>query len=291
MTAASNIFPQSDHSSPDYNDVDPTSGFVSYKGPAEAQELGLLKTVGEDFYLGVDSKSTLNPNGIGRASVRLESKSTYKKGLFVGDFTHFPKPTCGTWPAFWTFGKPWPKGGEVDIYEAWNLDSASRFVMHTESSIGQCTISPDGMTSDMQTPNCSPTAPGQNPGTGCAARDPEPPYASETGGIYAMEWTDSHVRIWAFTHDNTPSDLLEGRPDPTTWGMPRFATGDCEVSKLFSDAQIIMNINFCGVAGHPGHWDTCEAETGESSCQAFVANNPKAFKNSFFQVRSIKIYQ
>lgn len=72
---------------------------MSYKGPAEAQELGLLKTVGEDFYLGVDTESTLDPEGIGRASVRLESKSTYKKGLFVGDFTHFPKPTCGTWPA------------------------------------------------------------------------------------------------------------------------------------------------------------------------------------------------
>lgn len=61
--------------------------------------MGILKTVGEDLYLGVDSKSVLDPNGIGRSSVRIESKSKYKQGLFIATFSHLPKPVCGAWPA------------------------------------------------------------------------------------------------------------------------------------------------------------------------------------------------
>ncbi|KAM0600685.1 hypothetical protein ACHAPN_000477 [Verticillium nonalfalfae] len=280
---------ESDHSTGNYNDVDPTSGYVSYKGRAEAEELGILKTVGDEFFLGVDAKTKLDPTGIGRSSVRLESKAKYNKGLYIADFTHFPKPTCGTWPAFWTVGQAWPSGGEIDIYEAWNLDAASRIVMHTDAKVGQCGIDGEGMTADMGKPNCAGDAPGQGSGEGCAGLDPSAPYASDKGGVYALEWTDDSIKIWAFTHDNVPADLAEN-PNPETWGLPRFASAACEVGKVFDDAQIIMNINFCGVAGHEGHWDQCAETTKQTSCQAYIAENPEALKDSYFQVRSIKVY-
>ncbi|CRK24315.1 hypothetical protein BN1723_013258 [Verticillium longisporum] len=272
-----------------YNDVDLTSGYVSYQGRAEAEELGILKTVGDEFYLGVDAKTKLDPTGIGRSSIRLESKAKYNKGLYIADFTHFPKPTCGTWPAFWTVGQAWPSGGEIDIYEAWNLDAASRIVMHTDAKVGQCGIDGEGMTADMGKPNCAGDAPGQGSGEGCAGLDPSAPYASDKGGVYALEWSDDSIKIWAFTHDNVPADLAEN-PNPETWGLPRFASAACEVGKVFDDAQIIMNINFCGVAGHEGHWDQCAETTKQTSCQAYIAENPEALKDSYFQVRSIKVY-
>ncbi|KAM0325860.1 hypothetical protein ACHAQA_007163 [Verticillium albo-atrum] len=280
---------ESDHTTGNYNDVDPTSGFVSYKGRAEAEELGILKTIGDEFYLGVDAKTTLDAKGVGRSSVRLESKAKYNKGLYIADFTHFPKPTCGTWPAFWTVGQPWPSGGEVDIYESWNLDAASRIVMHTDAKVGQCGISGEGMTAEMGKPNCAGDAPGQGSGEGCAGLDSAAPYASDKGGVYAMEWTDDSIKVWAFTHDQVPADLAEN-PNPETWGLPRFASAACEVDKVFDDAQIIMNINFCGVAGHEGFWYQCAETTKQTSCQAYIAENPEAFKDTYFQVRSIKIY-
>lgn len=90
---------QSDYSTGDYNNVDPTGGYVNYQSAEQAQAQGLLKTVNGELYVGVDSASTLDPAGVGRSSVRLESKTKYKKGLFVADFSHLPKPVCGAWPA------------------------------------------------------------------------------------------------------------------------------------------------------------------------------------------------
>lgn len=50
-------------------------------------------------YMGVDTKSTLNPNGPGRNSVRLQSKKAYQHGLVIADFAHVPGSNCGSWPA------------------------------------------------------------------------------------------------------------------------------------------------------------------------------------------------
>lgn len=58
--------------------------------------------VGTDNYLGVDYTTPLTvAGGVGRGSVRIESKKTYNKGLFLVDIKHMPGGICGTWPAFW----------------------------------------------------------------------------------------------------------------------------------------------------------------------------------------------
>lgn len=78
----------------------------SYKSHSEAQSLGLISTSGTTAKWGVGS-DVLNPddgNVRGRASVRLEGKTSYTKGLFVADIAHMPGNACGVWPSFWTLG-------------------------------------------------------------------------------------------------------------------------------------------------------------------------------------------
>ncbi|KAL3291832.1 mixed-linked glucanase [Colletotrichum asianum] len=283
----------SDYSTGDYNDVDPTSGYVNYQSAENAQAQGLLKIVDGDLYLGVDSTTTLDPAGVGRSSVRIESKSKYQKGLFVADFSHFPKPTCGAWPAFWTVGSPWPAAGEIDIVETWNLDNVNKVVIHTDGDIGECRINGTGMTGTVSKPNCANYAAGQSDNEGCAGLDSSAPFGSAEGGVYAMEWTDTAIKVWGFTHANVPADIANN-PNPDNWGTPSFTTSVCEASKVFGEAQLIMNANFCGVAGSEGIWsgsdNSCQAQTG-LTCEEWVANNPAAFADVYFQLSSIKIYQ
>ncbi|TDZ15609.1 putative endo-1,3(4)-beta-glucanase [Colletotrichum orbiculare MAFF 240422] len=282
----------SDHTTGNYNDVDPTGGYVSYKSAEEAQALGLLKTVNSELYLGVDSTSKLDAAGTGRSSVRIESKSRYKKGLFVTDFSHFPKPTCGAWPAFWTVGNPWPAAGEIDIVETWNEDNVNKVVIHTDSNVGECRIDGAGMTGQVSKPNCANFAPGQSDNEGCAGLDSAAPFGSPEGGVYAMEWTDTAIRVWGFTHANVPADIATN-PNPETWGTPSFTTSVCEADKVFGEAKMVMNIDFCGVAGNDGIWDQggCQAKTGGATCKEWVANNPQAFADVYFQLKSVRIYQ
>ena len=73
---------------------DPTHGFVQYVDQAKAKSLNLFNTTAKASW-GVDTK---NKDAAGRASIRLTSKKTYNKGLFVIDVQHMPFG-CGTWPA------------------------------------------------------------------------------------------------------------------------------------------------------------------------------------------------
>ncbi|EFQ32049.1 mixed-linked glucanase [Colletotrichum graminicola] len=279
----------SDHSTGNYNDVDPTGGYVSYKSATEAQNMGLMKMVGQDLYLGMDSKSVIDPNGIGRSSVRIETKTKYKQGLFVASFSHLPKPVCGAWPAFWTVGNPWPSGGEIDIYETWNEDNVNKVVLHTDEKIGECRIDGKNMSGTVSKPNCANFAAGQSDNEGCAGLDAAAPFGSPEGGVYAMEWTDDAVRVWGFTHADVPADLSK----PETFGNPSFTTSTCAADKLFGEASLIINLDLCGVSGNEGIWDApggCAAKTGGATCKEWVAKNPAAFADVYFQLKSIKIY-
>ncbi|WYZ46073.1 hypothetical protein EsH8_IX_000298 [Colletotrichum jinshuiense] len=281
----------SDHSTGNYNDVDPTGGYVSYKSAEEAQNMGLLKTVDGDLYLGVDSASTLDASGTGRSSVRIQSHSKYKQGLFVATFSHLPKPVCGAWPAFWTVGNPWPAAGEIDIVETWNEDNVNKVVLHTDGTLGECRIDGQNMTGTISKPNCANYAAGQSDNEGCAGLDPAAPFGSAEGGVYAMQWTDDAIRVWGFTHANAPADIATN-PNPETWGTPSFTTSTCAADKLFGEAQLIMNIDFCGVAGQDSIWSEggCQAKAGGATCKEWVASNPAAFAEVYFQLKSIKIY-
>jgi hypothetical protein len=70
-----------------------------YQNKTFASSAGLVKMIGNDQYIGVDYTNTevVTNNGDGRASVRIETKKTYTRGLFVVDLKHMPGGICGTW--------------------------------------------------------------------------------------------------------------------------------------------------------------------------------------------------
>jgi beta-glucanase (GH16 family) len=168
-----------------YNDVDPTSGYVNYRNRAEATELGLIATQGTEVYIGVDHANKLDPLGKGRSSVRIESKKTFNSGLIIASFTHLPKPVCGTWPGFWMYGANWPANGEIDIYENWNNAATNLVAAHTDhaASVGSCKLEAAEMSGSIATGNCDNNAPGQYQNQGCAVTETNGQWGKESGGV------------------------------------------------------------------------------------------------------------
>ncbi len=70
--------------------ADPSNGFVNYLNYSQAVGQGLARYVDNRVYLGVDNRSAVSANSTGRASIRLESKQTFSKGLPVADIAHIP---------------------------------------------------------------------------------------------------------------------------------------------------------------------------------------------------------
>ncbi|KAI0179118.1 putative endo-1,3(4)-beta-glucanase [Hypoxylon sp. FL1284] len=251
-------------------DADPNGGYVQYQDKASAQTLGLAKYQDGAAYIGVDyTKTDYNAAGVGRKSVRLESKSIYNHGLIIADFTHLPKPTCGSWPAFWFFGKPWPTKGEIDVYENWNDLYFNRHTAHVDNPevVGNCTISQSGMTAIMNSPNCYDLAKGQPQYQGCSASQVSSTFGSSTGGVYALQWTSDYLKIWEWSHLLTPIDVTLGQPSPNIlWGLPSFVVKTCDIDTAFRDMKMVLNIDFCAVAGQTDKWASCKAKTGYATC-------------------------
>ncbi|CAJ2501669.1 Uu.00g045220.m01.CDS01 [Anthostomella pinea] len=276
-----------------FSGQDPTNGFVKYSSAIHANNASLAGYANNGIYLGVDYES-VNPAG-GRASVRVNSKASYTKGLFIADIAHQPAPACGQWPAFWTFGPNWPSSGEIDIIEGVNMDTNTTITLHTSKG---CSFSKDSFSSG----DCN--APGSGT-TGCGA----PTGNLQTfgtgfneigGGIYALEWTSQAIKIFFFPRTGPiPTDIASDTPDPTTWGAPaaQFSGSGCNIDEHFMNHQIVFDTTFCGDwAGKVFNDDpVCKAKantksTGMAACQAYVANNPADFKDSYWLINSVKVY-
>ncbi len=159
-----------------FSDSDPNGGFVQYRTKTAAAALGLIKTTGDDVSISVDSIST---DIHGRSSVRLESATKYNGGLFIADFSHFPKAACGAWPGFWMYSPDSPTAGEIDIYQGWHLNTANKIVAHTagQNVVGACKVlSSDLANSNVISDNCQAAS-------GCAAQETNGLFGKSTGGI------------------------------------------------------------------------------------------------------------
>jgi hypothetical protein len=278
---------------------DPTQGFVKYLGEADAREAGLIAVTrgydGEPIaYMGVDSE---NETPDGRPSVRISSKTAYHRGLFIADFTHVPGTACGAWPAFWMLGPNWPHGGEIDIYEGINLDIQNSMTLHTgpgcvvEPSLGEYT---GVMTSD----NCDVNAPDQRANKGCNVMSTNPLSFGKTtnlvgGGVYATEWTEMGISIWFFPRIlGIPEDIEAGVPEPELWGLPEaaFAGDGCDFNESFRELNVILDITFCGEwAGNEWKNSLCSLITPK--CETFVEKFPGAFRETYWEVKSVKVYE
>ncbi|MCJ1290014.1 hypothetical protein MMC34_001549 [Xylographa carneopallida] len=272
---------------------DPTGGYVNYLDQPTAQSDGLINTNNGLVYIGVDNTNVAS--GRGRNSVRLESKKTYTHALIVLDLAHMPAG-CGTWPAFWTFGPSWPNLGEIDVIEGVNDQTTNSMTLHT--SDGCSANSPAGaFTGQQNTYNCYVGATNQSANEGCgfsatADNSYGAGFNSNGGGVYAMEWTSDYIQIFFWPGGSAPSDALGDTPNPSSWGRPAaLFQGNCDIDQHFSDHQITFDMTFCGSwAGDAWGDGNCAAQHG-NSCNAFVQNTPSAFKETYWSVNSLRVYQ
>jgi hypothetical protein len=271
--------------------ADPTAGYVKYASAAAANTTGLAGYSGNSIYLGVDH-TTANPPG-GRASTRVTSNKAYTHGLFVADISHMPGGICGVWPAYWLVGSNWPADGEIDIIEGVNDYATNAMTLHTSAG---CTMSGEGAQSGsvLANPNCN-----ENTAfTGCATSTSNTQsygagFNANNGGVYAMEWTSTAIKVYFFTRSAIPADITSGTPNPASWGAPMasFTGGSgCNIDSHFVQQNIVFDTTFCGQwAG--AVWGSSTCSSLASTCDAYVAQNPAAFEQAFWTINSVKVYQ
>ncbi|EME88045.1 glycoside hydrolase family 16 protein, partial [Pseudocercospora fijiensis CIRAD86] len=274
-------------------------GFVHYVDRATAESLAMVNSTGNLVRFGAESTQVLDPfANLGRKSIRLTSKQTWTRGLFILDLAHMPSSTCGIWPAFWMLGNGpllWPVYGELDVIEFTNDATSNLIALHTAPN---CTIAGSGQTGTLLTNDC-----GEDEGyKGCNISPTQPNsvgtgFNSNGGGVYAVEWTSVAIRVWFFPRNNIPASVTAINPDTSTWGLPAANyEGSCNIDSYFTNASLVFNIDFCGTwAGPTFNTNTgcpvLNATNQWSSCNAFVATSPQAFIDAYWEVNYLKVFQ
>ncbi|KAL2840662.1 concanavalin A-like lectin/glucanase domain-containing protein [Aspergillus pseudoustus] len=274
---------------------DPTNGFVTYVNQSYAESSGLAKiTDTGSLYLGVDYDTVLSPSGAGRESIRIESSEYFDQGLYVFDIQHMPGSICGTWPAFWTVGPNWPYDGEIDIIEGVNLHDANKIVLHTS---GSCDVGGGyEMSGNLTSSEC-----GEASGTiGCVVAGEQgssgTPFNKQGGGVYAMEWQAEYLKIWFFPRASIPASITAGSPDTSEFGTPMaHLQGTCDFKERFTHQKLILDTTFCGEWAGAVYGDSgcplSDSSNPMQSCINYVAENPAMFKEAYWELNYIKIYQ
>ncbi|KAJ5758831.1 hypothetical protein N7520_005987 [Penicillium odoratum] len=276
-----------------YTGKDPTKGWVTYVDQDSAESAGLVKITDKGtVYIGVDHTTTLSPSGKGRDSVRIGTTKYYEQSLVIADIAHMPGSVCGSWPAFWTVGRKWPEDGEIDIIEGVNLQDHNEIVMHTA---GTCALTDQGMSGYVNATGC-----GEALGpVGCVVEGQQGSYGTsfnnQGGGVYALEWTEEFLKIWFFPRHAIPASITSDDPDTSEFGIPMALVQEgCDVANSFKAQSFVFDVTFCGdwaggVFGDSG----CPMTSTDSfqSCTNYVAQNPAKFKETYWEINSVKVYQ
>jgi hypothetical protein len=86
---------------------------------------------------------------------------------------------------------------------------------------------------------------GQDGGfVGCGVRSTNPtsfgtPFNANGGGVYAMLWTSSGIKVWYFAAKDVPGDIRSGNPNPNSWPQPQANFGGCDFNQYFRDMKIV----------------------------------------------------
>ncbi|KAM3496990.1 hypothetical protein MY10362_009641 [Beauveria mimosiformis] len=273
--------------------------YMNYQNKADALDKGLVSVQNGKIYLGVDSKNELSPWS-NRATVRVQSKNSFKQGLVITRFSHLPEPVCGGNPFFGTRGTgQYPDVG-VNMYEGWDLYPVKKVGVYSPGT-GQCDEYQLGQAS--QSGDCKINI--------LPARDSllhqfchfeeiqNKIWGSPEGGIQALEWTSDAIKLYNWPIDAAPSNIESSNPDTSSWGTPyaQFTNPGCDTQKIFSNQTLEFSPGFCGgkllwssdyADGKYG--PTCHVITGEERCESHVAKNPEVFKNFYFEVENIRIF-
>ncbi|GAA5909148.1 uncharacterized protein JCM6883_002623 [Sporobolomyces salmoneus] len=279
-------------------------GVAMYNSQSSAKKKGLVSIAKNGAVkLGVSTKKYQNL----RDSVRLVSKQTFSGGgLFVFDVNNIPAAQ-GAWPALWMTGSNWPQQGEIDVIEGVHETTMNALSTHTSSG---CSMQDGGFygTFMMQGPKKNDCDAHATNSQGCGVRSKSkisygPAFNKKKGGVYALQWSSSGIRIYFWPRNSIPSDIKSGHPKPSSkWGTPHFLNpaSSCNPFQRFSELMLVINTNLCGTwaAGtwgqslsYAGQNKSPQSMTGHNSCESFVQNNGQAFKNAYWSINSIKIYK
>ncbi|KAH6892832.1 family 16 glycosyl hydrolase [Coprinopsis sp. MPI-PUGE-AT-0042] len=275
------------------NIEDPTHGRVNYVDKNTAIQRNLAVATEKSFILRTDCETVLDPNGPGRNSVRIKSKRAFTDHVAVFDIRHMPEG-CGTWPAIWEVGPDWPHGGELDILEGVNDEGTNAATLHTSPGC-RMPFTRDAQRGVREYEDCDATV---NNNVGCPVAFPQPEsfgpsFNQAGGGWYAVERSASHIKVWFWSRNDptVPSEIKDWKPyvKPDEWGTPSafFPSTSCNISKHFNEHNIIINLTLCG--------DWAGQTYGQTSCPGTcvdrVNNDPASFKNAFFDMASIRVYE
>lgn len=199
-----------------------------------------------------------------RESVKVQTTRSWKYFLMLMRYSHLPFG-CSVWPALWTHasGISWPNGGELDVLEYAN-DGPQQTSFHTGES-NRCKLDPQVVNSCKPMPDtngmgydCVTEYPGK---LGCAPNSlPLMPGEvwSREGGIVAVQWTSSFVKVFRIPDSELPSDALGDAPMPDQWdqwlisyypfaGSEAKSPGSCpNPEDVMAPQHLVMNINMCG---------------------------------------------
>ena len=224
--------------------------------------------------------------------MRISSKKTYDKGLFIADIAHMPGGICSVWPAYWMLGSgTWPTNGEIDILEGVNAANNNSMTLHTNAG---CSIQKTGFSGTLKTADCDVSDPAQSKNAGCGIQDSNSvsygaAFNEGDGAVVATEVTSNGIKIWSFPRNKVPANIEN--PNPSTWGIPVAAfAGSCNIDQHFKNMSILFDTTFCGQwAGEVFSKDPiCAAKA--PTCQQYVQQNPAAFADAYWLINSIKVY-
>ncbi|KAJ8596521.1 glycoside hydrolase family 16 protein [Rhizopogon salebrosus TDB-379] len=286
-----------------FTTADPTNGNVQYVDQGTAQSAGLIEINSQgNAVMRVETTPQVQTN---RQSVRITTQATFTGGLVIMDAVHMPTG-CATWPAFWTNGPNWPAGGEIDIIEGVNNYTNNQATIHTNPgcslpSTSSATLNMSGTL--VASTDCSASDTGNQ---GCGVRSNlsnsfGSGFNANGGGVYAMLWDNTGIKIYFFPRGSIPSDIPAGAPQPQKWPAPmaNFPSTDCNPYQFFYTHSTIFDTTLCGdwagavwsSTGVPGQSVSCAQETGFSTCSAFVQASGASFSEAYWEVSSVHVYQ
>ncbi|KAI6228853.1 Beta 1,3 (4)-glucanase [Aphelenchoides fujianensis] len=274
--------------------ADETHGFVNYLTKRQAAARNLTRLVGGRLFVGADAKNVVKAGSRGRDSVRMHSRRAYNHGLFLLDLQHMPGGQCGSWPAFWLYNiNDWPQKGEIDVIEGVNSQTFNSMTLHTTPN---CSIRAGGFSGHVVTRNCAVDAKGQPEDSGCSIEtDDTRTYGAGfnrvNGGVYALQWTSTAIKIWFFPRARIPADIASGRLTPARWPQPLAAFRGCDFDAHIRDQFLTFDLTFCGDWAGSVWTDDAVCKKKAKTCKQFVRENPGAFRDAYWLINYLKVYQ
>jgi hypothetical protein len=172
-----------------------------------------------------------------------------------------------------------------------NQITSNKYSLHTGNT--ECKVSGAvTMAGTLQSPDCQ-TVTGTTPTNfvGCGIQSQSQtnfgsPFNANGGGTYAMQWTDTFIKVWFFPRGQEPPSVKCGAPDVADFGIPEAYFSGCDIASNFKENRLVFDTTFCGSwAGADGNYKSAacpltfpQGEPEWKSCKKQVAENPKTFE-------------